>query len=256
MDHIKAHDELCIIEGLLNDWQTRGSIGTLEYELLLDKIKLLYETVRFGNIATEQESASLSHVHIKDTAPSEPHHIPEEGTPQPDGPTGHSCTDRTEGHESDSLPQEEERTTLRQSPNRSATVRALYSDEPQHIIKTSAVSPEVPATDTSNAQHVPASSGRTLADTLPAPHTDMAAILGHGKHASLKGSIGLNDRYMFINELFGGDTAAYEAAMTTLESFTSMDEALLYINDNFGWHSDNAAATRLVDLLAMKLMNP
>ena len=49
---------------------------------------------------------------------------------------------------------------------------------------------------------------RTFADTLNAPVADVASVLGHEKAGSLRRMIGLNDRYMFIRDLFGGDADA------------------------------------------------
>ena len=47
MDHTVAREDLKVISGLLEDWNRKGSIDTLEYDLLLDKIKSLYQAVRF-----------------------------------------------------------------------------------------------------------------------------------------------------------------------------------------------------------------
>lgn len=48
MNHTVAEEDLKVISGLLEEWRKTGRLGGLEYDLLLDKIKSLYETVRFG----------------------------------------------------------------------------------------------------------------------------------------------------------------------------------------------------------------
>ena len=70
---------------------------------------------------------------------------------------------------------------------------------------------------------------------------------------SLRDSIGFNDKYMFVRELFGGQETLYDQTISILDNFTSIEDALIYIYDNFGWTRDNEAACRLFDLLDAKL---
>ena len=95
---------------------------------------------------------------------------------------------------------------------------------------------------------------RTFADTLNAPVADVASVLGHEKAGSLRRMIGLNDRYMFIRDLFGGDADAYEEALSRLDGFTSIEDAMLFIHDRYGWNSSSEAALLLSDMLARKLL--
>ena len=56
-----------------------------------------------------------------------------------------------------------------------------------------------------------------------------------------------------IRDLFGGDAAAFDTAISALEEFTSLDDALLYINDNYDWNPQSRGAQMLVELLVRKL---
>ena len=67
MNHTVAEEDLKVISGLLEEWRKTGRLGGLEYDLLLDKIKSLYETVRFGGGQHDEstpcrEAASVVHV--------------------------------------------------------------------------------------------------------------------------------------------------------------------------------------------------
>ena len=53
--------------------------------------------------------------------------------------------------------------------------------------------------------------------------------------------------------LFGGDVAAYSATIERLDSFTDLDDALLYMQENFEWDPDSEGVQLLVDLLERKL---
>ena len=57
---------------------------------------------------------------------------------------------------------------------------------------------------------------QTLADTI-APPRDVASELRRSEHVTdLRRAIGINDKFLMIRDLFGGDAAAYEAAIGTL----------------------------------------
>lgn len=70
----------------------------------------------------------------------------------------------------------------------------------------------------------------------------MAEKIASADTITLRGAIGLNDRFMMIRDLFGGDAAAFDAAVSDLERFTSLEEALLYINDTYDWNPQSRAA--------------
>jgi hypothetical protein len=71
--------------------------------------------------------------------------------------------------------------------------------------------------------------------------------------AGLKRSIGLNDRFLMIRDMFDGDSAAFDRAIARLDTFTDLDEAVIWIHDNFDWSADNQGAAMLMALLERKL---
>ncbi len=87
------------------------------------------------------------------------------------------------------------------------------------------------------------------------PHTDVASRLRAQTITDLQHSIGINDRFLLINELFGGDAALYEQTLARLNEFTSLDDAMIYIQEHFDWNPDAAGTTFLVELLERKLEN-
>ena len=98
------------------------------------------------------------------------------------------------------------------------------------------------------------SQGPTLGDALQgSAGRDMAEKIASADTTSLRGAIGLNDRFLMIHDLFGGDAAAFDTAISALEEFTSLDDALLYINYNYDWNQQSRGAQMLVELLVRKL---
>lgn len=68
---------------------------------------------------------------------------------------------------------------------------------------------------------------------------------------SLKGkdhapSFSLNDRFLFIRELFGNDSSLFDRAMRTLPGFDTYEEAEVYFYDELGLEPDNRQVIRFM----------
>lgn len=84
-------------------------------------------------------------------------------------------------------------------------------------------------------------------------HTDVAFKLRSSKVSDLRHSIGINDRFLLIRDLFNGDTKLYEQTISDLEQFTHLDDAMIYIQEHFDWDPDSDGVMLLVELLECKL---
>lgn len=63
---------------------------------------------------------------------------------------------------------------------------------------------------------------------------------------SLKDAIGVNEKFLFINELFNGNIQAYNEAVEKLNNFKDINEAFEYINiltTDFSWDGNRSAST-------------
>ena len=91
---------------------------------------------------------------------------------------------------------------------------------------------------------------KTLADQMA---KDDVATTPFNRITELRQAIGLNDKFLMIRDLFGGDAARYEATIDTLDEFEDLDECIIYIVENFRWNPDLEAAKLLVSLIERKL---
>ena len=91
---------------------------------------------------------------------------------------------------------------------------------------------------------------KTLADKMA---KDGNPTTPFNRITELRQAIGLNDRFLMIRDLFGGDAARYEATIDTLNEFEDLDECIIYIVENFRWNPDLEAAKLLVSLIERKL---
>jgi hypothetical protein len=65
-------------------------------------------------------------------------------------------------------------------------------------------------------------------------------------------AIGLNQKFLFMNDLFEGENNYYKEAITNLNSFNSFIEADEYINtlrSRHGWETSNATVKEFVELV-------
>ena len=68
-------------------------------------------------------------------------------------------------------------------------------------------------------------------------------------------AIGLNDRFFFIKEIFGGDARLYDETLLKLNSSHTLEEADEILESARGKDSDRGASDQLIDLVKRKLAN-
>lgn len=73
------------------------------------------------------------------------------------------------------------------------------------------------------------------------------------KISDLRKAIGINDKFIMLRDLFAGDEAQYNATIDALNSFTNLDDCMIYIVENFAWNPDSEGAKLIVSLIERKL---
>jgi len=90
-------------------------------------------------------------------------------------------------------------------------------------------------------------------EKLKQTRIDLGETLIETPIKDLRKAIGVNDRYLFINELFRGDEAAYERSIKTINSFSIFAEAEYWIQRELkvknGWDGDNGMVTQFYQLV-------
>ncbi len=94
---------------------------------------------------------------------------------------------------------------------------------------------------------------QTLGETLRNSKKDMASQIAASGHRDLKQSIGINDKFLMIRDMFDGDSGAFSDVIGYLDTFTDLDEAIIYIHDTYDWSADSDGVKLLVELLERKL---
>lgn len=108
------------------------------------------------------------------------------------------------------------------------------------------------------------SASETIADKLKTNQLSLHDKLESAKNGStlaeklqqhriqdIKAALGINERFLFLNELFKGDTSAFEEAMDSLNTFGAFPEAAVYLNHlagRYAWKQDGEAYQALVSI--------
>lgn len=83
---------------------------------------------------------------------------------------------------------------------------------------------------------------------------DMSTKLQNKPIGDLTKAIGINDKFLFIKELFDGDSARYSETISHLNSFADLNDAIIYLQDNFEWAESNEHAAKFIDLVRRKFI--
>lgn len=200
---------------LIRTMAGKPSLSAIETDLLLDKLRRMYEVVRHLSPETpviqEKEAspaAQPAHSYEFDTV-----HIPPQITksepvilPSPEMPEVEI--------EKPFLIPTQEKPTQTLSEKLSEIKTPLY----EHIAKGSA--------------------NKDLASTL---HTKPVKTLAT--------SIGVNDKFRYILELFGGQAEGYHKAMAALDNCGSYQEAFTYLTGHLRWNPENPVVAEIIELL-------
>jgi LPS O-antigen subunit length determinant protein (WzzB/FepE family) len=93
----------------------------------------------------------------------------------------------------------------------------------------------------------------SLNEKLKQEQTELFEVLKDTPVRDLRKAIGINDRFVFINELFRGDEPMYERSIKTINSFHIYAEAEYWINrelkTKLGWNDKDENARHFYQLV-------
>src|ERR1700760_157969 len=93
----------------------------------------------------------------------------------------------------------------------------------------------------------------SLNDKLKSEVADLKSALNDTPVRDLKKAIGVNDRYVFINQLFRGDEVMYERSLKTINGFRILPEAEYWMERELkvklGWNENHEATRQFYQLV-------
>ncbi|HAG15058.1 MAG TPA: hypothetical protein DCG69_00835 [Bacteroidales bacterium] len=99
----------------------------------------------------------------------------------------------------------------------------------------------------------------TVNDSAAQKAEDKSVVtkLNNTRIENLKSAIGINDKFYFINELFKGNSQAYEDVIYTLNNFKRFEEAMQYVSTlkyRYDWNIEAEAYQKLIHFLERKFV--
>lgn len=274
------------LQTLVEGWR-EGKVPAVERDLALEELRRIYEAVRFAEAEPAPEVAeplvekvivepAVEQVEEAKETPAEevaeqpaqevvetPQEVVEVEVPQEEAETQQSTVEVEAPQEERAAQPDEREIFLPRQANRRA-IMSLYGDAPQ---QPQAVAPEpqpsaatvAPAQPQQQPTTVQTDEGRVLGDVINADDKRLCDTISRPKDiaaatpvASLRQAIGINDRFLLIRDLFGGDEAEYERAIAAIDACANLDDCMVYIVEHYAWHSDSEGARLIMDLIERK----
>lgn len=93
---------------------------------------------------------------------------------------------------------------------------------------------------------------KTLADTIEPPRDVATDLRRKAPVYDLRQAVGINDRFLLIRDLFGGDSEACDTLMQKLNTFENLDDCVIYLTENYAWNANSDSVRLLMELLERK----
>jgi len=71
----------------------------------------------------------------------------------------------------------------------------------------------------------------------------------------INSAIGLNDKFVYVRELFNGNKDQFVETIQLLNNFDTFENALGYLKENFKWDYEEPIVVKLVELVRRKYTN-
>lgn len=100
---------------------------------------------------------------------------------------------------------------------------------------------------------------KTLNDFLQKPSQTLADEHQHKQIQGIKKNITINQRFMFVNELFKGDADEFESVVNFLDNCNSWNEAMDFVKQNYvegkGWDEESEEVQEFMEILDKRFPN-
>ncbi len=264
----QIYDEINSITSLINSFKAEENyLSPIDKDLLMEKTRKLYElmfhlqvqSTVFSteettesqeevsaseeiqlNQAEEQEISFRPMVYAYDTETVQEEVIPEEPTDMPEEVNVQLAS---ESRISQAVP-EQSLEPKEETPIDDTTEQLMfYTEQTLRQAETPDLFSSAPS--------------ESIADKLGADsEPSIASKLEHLPIPDLRQAIGINDKFLFVNELFEGNLSQYTKAIEELNSFQSLNGARTYLIELsilYAWPKESEAKEKLLQIIERKL---
>ncbi len=265
MDKISVLNQIRIaLEGLLSQTQQLEKEGQpvhqIEKDLMLEKTRALYEQMMALENTSREENAPESEPAQEDDVPAVEEitkTVVEKKEIIPEIPTDEN-QEISNTKPEEIAPEPEEKIETEEVPKAVEKVaepvmKEMPVEEKPEPVEETEKPVELPKTTLDLFSESPP---ETLGDTLiPTEKPAVVDRLQLGGISDLREAIGINDKFLFINELFNGDLERYNKVIDELNGFSGLSGAQTYLAElqvQYQWAEGGSAYQKLNVLLERK----
>ena len=254
---IRLQRVLQIVEGA----ECAGGLSELDKDIALNELREVYAELKFGvreteELKTENENAAVAAVADEPLVESEENVASEEESDEPEVEVelvfDENEEEDAENEEVEAENEEVAEVSIVETPN--ASNDPIAEEELSSLVtrhSSNNRSPLLSLYEDAAPQEVVGDTFHekpSVGDTISCPK----GVAESAPIASLRGAIGVADRFMLVRELFGGDVEAFERAIDNLDHIGSLDDCMIYIAENYEWRAQSEGAKLVVELLQRK----
>jgi len=243
-----------LISKIQIDWKRatgeNHGISRIDKDILSDDIKKIYDLIYELDISSARQT--VAHVDdeniIEEEKVAEPVEIP--------------VNPVIEAEEHVLTPKEEINTVPEQAPLE-FEITNVGPEENEPVFEEKELSEELPRQFTDNNSNPDTkasldlfSASKTLADVYQNDEDNsLAAKIKQNKIADIKAAIGINDKFLFINEIFKGEMSTYNQTIEALNGTNDFHEAIHYIDQlklSYGSEENKPSFNKLFEIAKRK----
>lgn len=86
--------------------------------------------------------------------------------------------------------------------------------------------------------------------------TDISQWLSSKPLSSIESAIGINDKFLFIRELFNNNPDAFSSTVKKIDACSGLNEALEYLQTQVSWDFESETAQKFLVLVRRRFINP
>ncbi|MFO7722662.1 MAG: hypothetical protein R6V49_05490 [Bacteroidales bacterium] len=231
-----------------------GRIPAIELDLALEDIRRLYDCFLVAGPIASMPVAPVASTELAGEAENpDVHTVAEISHQEPAGqevsvPAEEGAADAVSGEQVQAVPLKTDPVTeVTPAPEKVQKGRADRREEET----------EKPEAKQILAEKLTRGDMRSVNDLIAARKTDVSisARLQHNPISSLKSAIGINEKFIFVYELFGGNSQEYARTIDQLNSMPGRGEAIELmeaLRREYHWDLENMAFQKLVDMVSRR----
>lgn len=278
-------EKLFDAEQLLRVGIERGSMTSIERDILLEKLRASYEQLLFDRGDVHSKSGESENVRTDDKGGENQSSPQQSSKPKVKKIKQQEVVKQEQQTEDDKVEDDEPvddsgfEIESQVDENRYEPENKIKSEQEVEVSSHSETfhvedEPEVESTQEQESfeekeegnVYSEKTSTTILAEKFQGKKKSRNEMLGGGKRhvaskmqnkpiGDLTKAIGINDKFLFTKELFKGNAELYSKTIKQLNEFDDINDALIYIQENFQWDDRNEAANQLIDLVRRKLLH-